>query len=324
MKAIRFEQHGGYDELRVTEVPATEPTDTEVLVKMTAAAVNPLDDTVRLGGFPMAAEPPLVPGIEGVGVVERPGASGLAEGTRVMFCGTYGVTRDGTWREYVAAGSREVVPVPEGLTDAEAAAVPVAYLTAQLALKAGGFSSGQSMLVPGIGGSVGNAVVQLARAQGASRVISSTSSTRKAEKARECGFADVLDLSREPLSEGVMRLTKGAGVELAVDSVGGSLVGQALTTLGQGGALVTLGYTAGAKATVNLLDLIAKEARIFGFSLYSQSPEACREAYEIITKLLDEGEITPPVSRNFPLEEAAAAQRYLIEERPFGKVVLSV
>ncbi len=107
-----------------------------------------------------------------------------------MVSGTYSVTRDGTWQEYVAAGSQEVVPVPEILTDAEAAAVPVAYLTAQLPLKAGGFSSGQSVLAPGVGGSVGNAVVQLARAQGASRVITSSGSTWKAEKARECGFIE--------------------------------------------------------------------------------------------------------------------------------------
>lgn len=223
MKAIRFERYGGYEELRLAEVPAPEPADGEVLVRMTAAAVNQLDNTVRLGYFPMAAEPPLVLGNEGVGIVEWPGASGLAVGTRVMVTGTYGVTRDGTWREYVAAGSQEVVPVPEVLTNEEAAAVPVAYLTAQLALKAGGFSSGQSVLAPGVGGSVGNAAVQLARAQGASRVISSSGSTWKAEKAHELGYADVIDLSQELMGEGVMRLTGGAGVELAIDSIGGPI-----------------------------------------------------------------------------------------------------
>ena len=152
MKAISFERYGYYDQLRLKEVPAPEPADGEVLVRMTAAAVNPLDHTVRLGYFPRAKEPPLVLGNEGVGIVERPGASGLEEGTRVMMTGTYGVTRDGTWQEYVATGAGEVVPVPDGLTDAEAAAVPVAYLTARIALKVGGFSPGQSVLAPGVGG----------------------------------------------------------------------------------------------------------------------------------------------------------------------------
>lgn len=324
MKAIRFERYGGYDELRMAEVPDPEPADGEVLVRMTAAAVNPLDNTVRLGYFPMAEEPPLILGTEGVGVVEQPGASGLAEGTRVMFRGTYGVTRDGTWREYVAVEPGEVVPVPDSLTDAEAAAVPVAYLTAQLALKAGGFSARQSVLAPGVGGSVGNAAVQLARAQGASRVISSSGSTWKVERARELGYADVIDPSQEPLGEGVMRLTDGAGAELAIDSIGGPVVGQTLASLGQGGTLVTLGYPAGTQSTINLLDLIAKATRIVGFSLFVQPPEAFGEAWAIITKLLAEGRVKPPVSRTFPLEEAAEAQRYLVEDQPFGKVVLTV
>lgn len=324
MRTICFERYGDYGELRLADAPVPEPADGEVLARMTAAAVNPLDNTVRLGYFPMAKEPPLVLGNEGVGVVEDPGTSGLAEGTRVMITGAYGVTRDGTWREYVAASPQEVVPVPDGLTDAEAAAVPVAYLTAQLALKTGGFSSGQSVLAPGVGGSVGNATVQLARAQGASRVISSSGTSWKVEKARELGYDEVIDLSEESVDEGVMRLTEGAGVALAVDSVGGPLMGQALAALGQGGTLVTLGYPAGTEATVNLLDLIAKATHVVGFSLFVQPPEAIGEAYEVILTLLAEGRVKPLVSQTFPLEKAAEAQRYLIEQRPFGKVVLTM
>ena len=324
MKAIRFERYGDYDQLRLEEVPTPEPTDGEVLVRVTAAAVNSLDNTVRLGYFPSSKEPPLVLGNEGVGIVERSGASGLEEGTRVMMTGTYGVIRDGTWGEYVAAGAEDVVPVPDSLTDAEAAAVPVAYLTARIALKVGGFSPGQSVLVPGVGGSVGNALVQLARAEGASRVISSAGATWKAEKARELGYGEVIDLSEESLDEGVMRLTDGAGVALAVDSVGGPLTGPALAALRQGGTLVTLGYPAGTEATINLLDLISKSTHIVGLNIYAQPPGTFGEAYELITKLLAEGRIQPLVSRTFPLEEAAEAQRYLVEDRPFGKVVLTV
>ena len=121
-----------------------------------------------------------------------------------------------------------------------------------------------------------------------------------------------------------MRLTDGAGVALAVDSVGGPLTGPALAALGQGGTLVTLGYPAGTEATINLLGLIAKSTHIVGLDLFAQPPEAFGEAYGLITKLLAEGRIQPLVSRTFPLEEAAEAQRYLVEDRPFGKVVLTV
>jgi len=324
MRAVRFERFGGYGELRLVETPRPEPAEGEVLVRMRAAAVNPLDNTVRLGRFPMAKESQLIPGNEGAGVVEEPGDSGLARGARVMFSGSYGVTRDGTWREYVVARPQEVVPVPENVTDEEAAAVPVAYLTAWLALKTGGFSAGQTVLSPGVGGSVGNAAAQLARAQGAARVLTSAGSAWKAQKAREIGYEDVIDLSEESLGEGVARLTGGSGVDLAIDSIGGSITGQALASLGEGGTLVVLGYPAGTEVGINLMDLISKATRALGFSLFLQPPEAFRDAYEVILKLLAEGRVRPLVSRTFPLEEAAEAQRFLIEERPFGKVVLTL
>lgn len=324
MKAIQFKQFGDYDQLRLVDLPRPEPVSDQALIKMTAAAINPLDNTVRLGYFPMAKQPPLVLGNEGAGEVMEPGASGLAAGTRVMFTGIYGVLRDGTWQEYVAARPQDLVPVPEGISDVEAAAVPMAYLTAQLALTAaGGFQAGQTVLAPAVGGSVGNATVQLARAQGAARIITSAGSTAKAEKARALGYTDVIDLTRESLSEGVARLTSGDGVHLAIDSVGGAITGQALAALGQGGTLVTLGYPAGTQASINLLDLIAKVTRIVGFNLFTQPPEAFSRAYEVIVELLAEGQVKPLVSRTFPLAEAAEAQRYLIEDRPFGKVVLT-
>lgn len=325
MRAVRFERFGDYGELGLAEVARPEPADGQALIGMRAAAVNPLDDTVRRGYFSMAKEPPLVLGNEGTGVVAEPGGSGLAEGTRVMFGGTYGVLRDGTWQEYVAADARDLVPVPESLGDAEAAGVPEAWLTAQLALRAaGGFEAGRSVLAPAVGGSVGNAAVQLARAQGASRVITSAGSTAKAEKARAMGYEDVVDLSRETLSAGVARLTDGAGVDLAINGVGGALTGEALASLAQGGTMVAVGYSAGTEATVNLLDLIVKTSRVVGFNLFSQPPEAVAQAYGAVLGLISKGRVGPVVARTFPLEEAAEAQRHLIEDRPFGKVVLTM
>ena len=103
MSMISWQMTAAGEPLQRVEGPMPEPGEGEVLLRMGAAAVNPLDDTVRLGHFPAARRPPLVPGIEGVGVVVEPGASGLAEGARVMLRGAYGVARDGTWREYVAA-----------------------------------------------------------------------------------------------------------------------------------------------------------------------------------------------------------------------------
>src|ERR1700730_17445028 len=124
---------------------------------------------------------------------------------------------------------------------------PVAYLTAQITLTLAGFRPGMTVLAPGIGGSVGNATYQIAQAQGAGKVISTAGSAAEAARARELGFEDVIDLTGGGLAEGVRRITAGAGVDIVIESIGGSLTGEALSSIGLGGVLITLGYSAGRK-----------------------------------------------------------------------------
>src|SRR5262245_8193230 len=114
MKAIRFDAHGSFDELRLVEVPDLdrEPGRGRVPGRVTDAGINPLDHGGRLGWVPFAKGPPLVPGIEGVGTVMDPGSSSLKEGTRVMFTGRYGVFHDGTWQEQVWVSPEAAIPVP--------------------------------------------------------------------------------------------------------------------------------------------------------------------------------------------------------------------
>jgi NADPH2:quinone reductase len=131
-----------------------------------------------------------------------------------------------------------------------------------------------TVLAPGIGGSVGNATYQLARAQGAGKVISTAGSAAKAAKARKLGLEDVVDLSEEGLAEGVRRITAGKGADIVIESIGGTVTGAALGSLGLGGVLITLGYSAGRKTTFDVTDLIWKGARMAGFSLSAQSPTA--------------------------------------------------
>ncbi len=123
------------------------------------------------------------------------------------------------------------------------------------------------MLAPAIGGAVGNAATQLARAQGAAKAISTTTSSLKAKQARALGFEDVIDLSAERLVDGVARLTGGRGVDIVIDSVGGALTGEALSTLALNGVLTSLGYSAGRKTTIDVTDLIWRRASMSGFSL---------------------------------------------------------
>jgi len=202
--------------------------------------------------------------------------------------------------------------------------LPVAYLTAALSLRQAGFRPGMSVLAPAIGGSVGNAVTQLATALGAAKAISTSTSAAKVRRARHLGFTDVIDLSVENVVDGMRRITGAKGADVVIDSVGGNLTGQMLGTLAMNGAFITLGYSAGRETTINVTDLIWKRARMEGFALAVQSADAVSAAWASILPALVDGRIKPLVARSFALKEAPEALRYLIEDRPFGRVVLTL
>ncbi|CAE6764573.1 MULTISPECIES: quinone oxidoreductase family protein [Paraburkholderia] len=322
MRVIEAETFSGYDGLRQIELPKPQPAKGRVLVRVTAAGVTPLDYTLLSGGHPRA-KAPLVLGNEGAGVIEDAGDSGFATGSRVMFTGPYGVGENGTWQEWLLVRP-EHLALSDAIGDVVAASIPVAYLTAQISLTDAGFKPGMTVLAPGIGGSVGNATYQLARAQGAGKVISTAGSAAKAARARELGFEDVIDLTEEGLADGVRRITAGKGVDIVIESIGGAVTSEALSSLGHGGVLITLGYSAGRKTTIDVTDLIWKRARMAGFSLFAQSPATIAAAWQHIIPLVVSGSVKPIVERVYPLAEAREALRHLIEDRPFGKVILTM
>jgi NADPH:quinone reductase len=322
MRAIEAETFSGYGALRQIELPKPQPAKDKVLVRVTTAGVTPLDHTILSGGHPRA-KAPLVLGNEGAGVVENAGDSGLAVGSRVMFTGPYGVGENGAWQEWLLVKPEHLALVPDAIEDIVAASLPVAYLTAQITLTLAGFKPGMTVLAPGIGGSVGNATYQLARAQGAGKVISTAGGAAKAAKARELGFEDVVDLTGESLTDGVRRITAGRGVDVVIESIGGTVTSAALSSLGLGGVLITLGYSGGRKTTIDVTDLIWKRARMAGFSLFAQSTTAIASAWRDVIPLIVNESVKPIVERVFPLDEAGEALRHLIEDRPFGKVVLA-
>ena len=174
MRAMRAEAFSGYEQLKLVDLPKPAVTDGKVLVRMTAAGVTPLDYTILSGKF-HGSKPPLVLGNEGAGVVEMGGGTDFPAGSRVMFFGPYGAFEDGTYSEWVAVRKEDLCPIPDNVDDVSAAGIPVAYLTAQVALTRAGFRAGKTVLSPAIGGSIGNAVTQLARASSAKHAMSSVS-----------------------------------------------------------------------------------------------------------------------------------------------------
>src|SRR6267142_1446714 len=179
MRAMRAEQFNGYKELKLANLPKPAVKDGKVLVRITAAGVTPLDHTILSGKF-HGSKAPLVLGNEGAGTVEEGGGTDFPAGSRVMFFGAYGAFEDGTYSERVAVRKEDLCLIPDNVNDVSAAGIPVAYLTAQVALTRAGFRAGKTVLAPAIGGSVGNAVTQLARALGAKHAMSSTTNHAKA------------------------------------------------------------------------------------------------------------------------------------------------
>jgi NADPH2:quinone reductase len=323
MRAMRAEQFSGYEALRLVELPKPAVTDGKVLVRITAAGVTPLDYTILSGNF-HTTKVPLVLGNEGAGVVEAGGGTDFPAGSRVMFWGPYGAFEDGTYSEWIAVRKEDLCLIPDGVDDVSAAGIPVAYLTAQVALTLAGFRPGKTVLAPAIGGSIGNAVTQMARALGAKYAISSTTNHAKAEQAKALGFSEVIDTSLEKLADGVRRITDGYGADIIVDGIGGEVLSEAVKAFALGGSLITLGYSASRQTTIDVTDLIVPQACIRGLNMFRQPQATVTDAWNAIVSLLQSGAIKPIVAKTFPLTEAAEALRYLVEGRPFGRVVLTI
>jgi NADPH2:quinone reductase len=320
---MRAERFSGYEALKLVELPKPTVTDGKVLVRITAAGVTPLDHTILFGKFHIP-EVPLVLGNEGAGVVEEGGGSDFPVGSRVMFWGPYGAFEDGTYSEWIAVQKEDLCLIPDNVDDVSAAGIPVAYLTAQVALTLAGFRPGKTVLAPAIGGSIGNAVTQLARALGAKHAISSTTNHAKSERSKVLGFDEVIVTSLEKLGDGVRRITDGYGADIIVDGIGGEVLSEAVKAFALGGSLVTLGYSASRKTTIEVTDLIVPQASMRGLNMFRQPQATVTNAWNAIVPLLQSGAIKPIVAQTFPLAEAAEALRYLVEGRPFGRVVLTV
>lgn len=323
MKAVQISAHGGYEQLQLVDLPQPVPEAGQVLVKMTAAAINPLDHHTRLGIMPWARNLPMILGSEGVGVIASEG-SDLPMGKTVMLQHAYFLPRGGTWQEYVLAPRSSVVPLPDGVNYMEAAALRTAYDTAYMGLiYHGHLQPGQVVFAPGVGSSVGNAVIQLGKILGAAHVITTAGSNAKAERARELGYKDVIDLTQESIQDGIARLTEKKGVALVIDCLGGDITAQSLEVLKPGGTLVLMGTSAGRQSHVNLLSIISKSLKIVGHMTAFVPQEVMDEAFHTYFKLWTEGQIQPLIDRTFPFEQVVEAQRYQVESRPFGKVLLT-
>ena len=328
MKAWKIEEQTGTQALRLIDVEKPKPAENQILVRMTNPGVVPFDVATIFNenddNFP-PIDMPLIPGNQGTGIVEEAGITHFTQGDRVMFGAfPYGFMQDGSWAEYCVVEPDHAYPIPESLTDAEASQAVVAYPTAYRALMEAGFEPGKTVLAPAIGGSVGNATYQLARALGAGNVIGTAGSTAKAKQAQEAGFDTVIDLSQQSLPEGVRERNGGEGVDIVIDSLGGDILAEAAKSIVRYGKIICLGFAAGRTSEIRLADLILFRGSIQGYGVYTCTPEEWTDAWSVFADLVETGKVKPLLDRVFKFEDAPEALEYMRNARPFGAVALEL
>ena len=333
---------GGPEVLELVERPDPQPGPGEVVVRVDAVAVNRLDIWVREDvGHAYAARLPVIPGYDVGGEVAAVGAGvtdvAVAETVYVHYdyscgrcafclegdeaaCAAYevmGVQRDGGYAELVIAPARNIFRLPQGLDARTAAAAGSVYLTAYHMLFArAGLRPGETVLVTAGGSGVGGAAIALARMAGA-RVIATASTAAKRERLLAAGADHAVDYTAAAWADEVRALTGGRGVEVAVDHVGRSAFPGALAALANRGRIVLCGASSGSEATIDLVDVFARQISIIGSSDGSR-----RELHEVF-RLLAEGRVAPPpISAELPLERAVDAQALLASRDHYGRVLL--
>lgn len=327
MQAAVIHEFGDPSVLRLAEHPDPEPRAGEVVVELRAAALNRRDTYLRRGASPAYRFPlPLVLGSDGTGVRRDTGEEvvilpSLDWGDREEAPGPgfriLGGPDDGTYAELVAVPAANVYPKPGRLSFDEAAALPLAGLTAYRALFArGGLRAGESVLVLGAGSGVSTLAVSLAVQAGATVLVTS-SSAAKIDRARELGARAGVDYTAAGWPDAVRELTRGRGVDLVLDAVGATWP-DSIRCLARGGRLVVLGATAGAEVSLNVRDVYFAQASILGTTMGSPRD------FEGLLRLVETGGWAPVVDSVRPLAEAAEAHARMEAGAHFGKLVLSV
>jgi NADPH2:quinone reductase len=322
MKAVRIHEYGGPEVLVYEEVPVPEPKADQVLVRVAAATVNPIDVAVREDRFPTPKQPPKTIGSDGAGVVEKVGAgvTAVKQGDRVFFSGL-GVGSEGSYAEYAVIHETQAVPAPKGLTLAEAAALGMVFPTAYYALvRRGAVEAGESVLVQGAAGGVGSAAVQIAAALGA-RVVGTVAGADQAELVRSLGAADVIDFKAEDVVARGLELTEGKGFDLIHELVISVNLPHDVKLVAKGGRIVCTGQGPGPEASVPIGEALAKDASLLFMSLNNAGRAGVAAIAAEIGAMAAAGKVRPVIGETLPLADARKAHE-LLEGRHLGKIVL--
>ncbi|NYV74753.1 zinc-binding dehydrogenase [Streptomyces sp. UH6] len=341
MRAVRLTAHGGPEVLVPAEVAVPTPRAGELLIRVSAVALNNTDLWTRDGAYGRPGDPRALSGwrgpidfprIQGADVAGRVVAVGSEAdagllGRRVVVdpaiydtdgpdaypVGLMGSERDGGYAEYVTARVERAHDVTDSpLTDAQLAALPTAYGTALGMIERGRLRQGETVLVSGASGGVGLALVQIARARGA-RVLA-VSRGSKMSLVRDAGAHEVIDRGRD-LDEQV-RVVAPDGVDVALDVVAGDLLSEGLPWLREGGRWVVAGALGGYDVAFDVRRLYLHNAQVIGSAMHTP------HHFDLLMEMAREAAVQPVIATTYPLEEAALAQEELARRGHVGKIVL--
>lgn len=310
MRAVTQDSFGDPSVLHTVELPKPTPLPSEVLVRVHASGVNPVDAMVRSGAFPMLGQPPFVLGWDISGVVEEavPGVARFAVGDEVYGMPFFPRAGNG-YAEYVAVPSRQLARKPAAVDHVHAAALPLAGLTAWQALvDTAAVAAGDRVLIHAGGGGVGHLAVQIAKARGAH--VLATASAAKRDFVLGLGADEVVDYRAVDITRAVR------DVDVVLDTVGGPVGRQSIEVLRPGGLLVTI---------VDRTDMALRAATIeAGRRFAGVTVEPDYAGLEQLAALVDAGKLRPYVEHAVPLDDAAKAHELIESGRTQGKIVLEV
>jgi NADPH:quinone reductase len=318
MRAIIVDRFGDPEVMRLAEVPDPVPGEGQVLVRLHAAGVNPVDTYIRSGRYGDVATPPYTPGSDGAGVIEAigPGVKHRKVGERVYVA--WSLT--GTYAETVLCKEFQTHPLPEALSFSQGAAVGVPYAAAYRALfqKAHAIP-GEHVLVHGASGGVGIAAIQLARAAGL-RVVGTAGSDRGRQLVMEMGAHAVVDHHQADHLAQARGYTCDLGFDVIVEMLANQNLGDDLQAVSNGGRVVVVG----SRGTVEIdpRATMARESSILGMALFVASEKELASVHCALVAGLENGTLRPVVSKELPLAEAAVAHHEVIESSTLGKIVL--
>jgi NADPH2:quinone reductase len=314
MKAAFLDSTGPPEVIQYGDLPKPAPKAGEVLVKLGAAALNPIDVYIRAGTVAMPLPKPFIPGCDLAGTVEAVGASVTAfkPGHRVWGSNQGILGRQGTLAEYVCAGAEWLYPTPARVSDQEAAAAALVGITAHLGLfRCAGLQAGETVFVNGGAGGVGSMVVQMARAVGA-RVITTVGSPEKAARCRSWGADLVLNYKTDDVPARVREFTGGQGVNVWYETQREPDFLRTVDLLTRRGRMVIIAGRQ-ARPTFPVGPFYTRDLSLFGFAMFNATAEEQRRCAEDINRWLAEKRLHVAIGRTFPLSEAAAAHRFLEE-----------